>query len=61
MSKKERHVTWCECQCHMYGNKSMHFMACCDLCYQKYINDDGTIDQAQLDILIAEAVKRRRK
>lgn len=33
---KEEEV--CTCECHNDGVSIMHFMACCSLCYEKYIS-----------------------
>jgi hypothetical protein len=34
----------CMCSCHIYGTKIMHCMACCFLCYKKYINVDPPVE-----------------
>ena len=34
----------CDCECHVKGTIIMHCFPCCELCYEKYINEDGTID-----------------
>lgn len=39
---KEKDI--CKCECHMIDVEAMHFMACCQYTYEKYINIDGTID-----------------
>lgn len=38
----------CDCDCHEKGTMIMHCFPCCDLCYEKYINEDGTLDIAAL-------------
>lgn len=35
----------CDCECHVHGQSCMHFMACCELTYEKYINADGSFDK----------------
>ncbi len=40
--------TICECECHIHNMNILHYMACCTLCYVKYINEDGTIDHKEL-------------
>lgn len=34
----------CDCSCHTIGTRVMHFMACCNLTYQKYLNSDRYIE-----------------
>jgi hypothetical protein len=37
----------CTCMCHRKsksGMSIMHMMACCEFTYEKYINDDGSVD-----------------
>ena len=34
----------CNCECHNEGVGVMHFMACCDLCYETYQSADGKFD-----------------
>lgn len=36
----------CRCDCHIKGTHILHVMRCCGLTYQKYINEDGSIDWA---------------
>jgi len=52
-------VSWCECDCHKDGEDTLHFMECCDVCYKKYINVDGTVDMARLRKAVDEHIKRR--
>ena len=42
----------CMCHCHNEGNHVMHIMACCDLCGEKYINEDGSINEEKLEELM---------
>ena len=46
----------CECECHKKGQTIMHFMACCELTYEKYLNEDGSLDNNEY----ALALGRRR-
>lgn len=41
----------CTCICHFKSSHVMHYMACCEHTYEKYINKDDTIDQEALDKL----------
>jgi hypothetical protein len=34
----------CKCECHIKGNIVLHFIACCELTGESYINIDGSID-----------------
>jgi hypothetical protein len=34
----------CMCDCHREGWDIMHFMACCDLCGEKYLTAAGELD-----------------
>lgn len=35
----------CTCECHKKdGHKVIHSFACCNLCYEKYIDINGNID-----------------
>jgi hypothetical protein len=34
----------CKCSCHIKGVTTMHFMACCEYTYMKYLNIDGSVD-----------------
>lgn len=34
----------CTCECHKKGSNILHMTSCCDFTYEKYINEDGTID-----------------
>ncbi len=34
----------CTCECHKKGFSVLHMTSCCDLTYEKYINEDGSID-----------------
>ncbi len=38
----------CLCECHKDGSGLMHCFPCCTLCYARYINEDGTIDDERL-------------
>jgi len=46
----------CTCDCHKKGNAVMHFAACCDLTYEKYINEDGSIDEESYEILVDRVI-----
>lgn len=41
----------CMCECHQDGNMLMHIDGCCSLTYQKYINEDETLDEHRLYVL----------
>jgi len=41
----------CKCDCHRDGVQLLHFMACCPLCYQKYISEDGVVDLVRFESL----------
>ena len=34
----------CDCECHIKGKHIMHCFPCCEHCYEKYINEDYTLD-----------------
>lgn len=34
----------CTCMCHKKGVDMLHCVACCPLCYAKYLNEDGSVD-----------------
>lgn len=34
----------CKCECHKKGTNISHITSCCDFTYEKYINEDGSID-----------------
>lgn len=41
-NKEYRNI--CRCHCHVKGSAVMHFMPCCRFTYEKYLNEDGSID-----------------
>jgi hypothetical protein len=43
----------CECECHELGKNVMHFMECCQFCYEKYIVD-GDVDYEKLYTLASK-------
>ena len=56
-----RGLNYCECGCHMDGFNLMHIIACCDLCYDKYIDVEGKIDMARVNKAVDKALKWRKK
>lgn len=34
----------CTCECHVEGMMVMHCMPCCNYTYEKYLNEDGTLN-----------------
>lgn len=44
----------CTCMCHQDGFQTMHIMPCCEFTYEKYINQDGSIDNERYNKLINE-------
>lgn len=50
--KAESEKKVCSCTCHQDGWTSMHFMACCNFTYDKYINEDGTFDKKRYQALV---------
>ena len=54
-------LTYCECGCHMDGFNLMHFMSCCDLCYNKYIDAEGNIDMERVNKAVNKVLKWRKK
>jgi len=61
----EQKICDCECECHRDrpdGCAVIHFIDCCEFCYEKYINEDGTIDHDRLyAIKFRKAMIERRK
>jgi hypothetical protein len=51
----------CMCSCHQDGLKVMHCFACCELCYDKYIDKDGNLDIIRFNKLSEEAIQRRKE
>ena len=47
----------CNCECHNEGVRIMHFMACCDLCYETYRTQDGEFDLGLYGAAFKEATK----
>jgi hypothetical protein len=47
----------CKCPCHVKGGVVMHFMPCCDLCEEKYLNKDFTIDEAAYKAIVLKYSK----
>lgn len=55
------HEKICTCDCHKEGVDILHFMPCCQLTYQKYIEKDGSINHGKLfRILNPEQPKKRK-
>ena len=48
------YVPHCTCECHKKDVTAMHFMACCYLTYEKYLDNDGTVDNELYDKLRME-------
>jgi hypothetical protein len=44
----------CECKCHWDSHQVLHFDACCQFCYKKYVDTEGTIDIKRYGILIMD-------
>lgn len=42
----------CNCECHTNGMMVMHCFPCCEYCYEKYINEDGTLNEEKYQKLI---------
>lgn len=42
----------CKCRCHTKDMKVMHFRACCNYTYEKYLNTDGSFDQDAYDKIV---------
>jgi hypothetical protein len=38
----------CKCRCHREGMKVMHFSACCNRTYAKYLNNDGSENELKV-------------
>jgi len=51
----------CMCSCHQDGAEVMHCIACCELCYDKYIDKDGNLDIIRFNKLSEEAIQRRKE
>lgn len=47
----------CDCMCHREGFNVMHFMPCCGLTYQTYMDENGVIDEDKLKTLEITARK----
>lgn len=49
----------CKCSCHRKGVMySMEWCySCCNHPHRTYLNDDGTIDQKDLDAMIEQSIK----
>jgi hypothetical protein len=50
-------VDVCNCGCHKYGICMDHIEACCDVCGDKYIETDGSVNQVSLTNLIETKAK----
>jgi len=48
MIKHRKFGRVCMCDCHKDGTDIREFMPCCNLYRQKYIDEDGTLDEARL-------------
>lgn len=61
MNKKHNYegINWCECICHQVGKDVKHIRDCCDLCYEKYIDENG-VNQALLDIAKKEFLAKKK-
>jgi hypothetical protein len=42
----------CDCTCHIDLIDVKHCYPCCDNCYEKYINSDGSVDEERLTKII---------
>ena len=53
----------CDCICHREGTSIMHMMACCNLCYDTYLTEEGEVIPEKLEPLLGEdmleSIKRR--
>ncbi len=45
----------CMCECHRKGMNIMHFMACCQYTYKKYLTESGEFDKVAYDEIVAKA------
>jgi hypothetical protein len=52
---KWQEVEICECDCHKEGIQLLHFMACCQFCYEKYLTVSGEIIPEKLQPLLRES------
>jgi hypothetical protein len=43
----------CDCMCHTIGMGVMHCFPCCSLCYEQYLNNDGTINDQALEKVLS--------
>ena len=48
-------VSVCNCECHKEGKQVLHFMSCCNLCYDTYLTKDGEIIPEKLQPLLRES------
>lgn len=42
----------CNCDCHIKGKSIIHSMDCCDLTYEKYLNQDKSLNKEELKEII---------
>lgn len=53
--------TACSCHCHRVDVVVKHFLPCCDLTYDQYIREDGTLNEELLDEALRKALTWRRQ
>lgn len=56
-----KHEEICLCECHREGTNIMHAFPCCNLCYDKYLTEDGEPIEAKLKPLLGEGRFERSK
>ena len=52
---KWQDVEICDCECHREGRNIMHFMSCCQFCYDTYLTKDGEIIPEKIQELLRES------
>ena len=48
-------IKLCDCDCHKEGTEIMHFLSCCNFCYDKYLTKDGKVVPEQIYPLLRES------
>ena len=47
----------CRCRCHTKGSSVRHMKPCCDYTYEKYIDEDGSIDYKEYNKIVEKHKK----
>ena len=53
-------IGMCKCKCHIKGTRIIHCISCCNLTYQKYLNEDGTLDIEAYEKCVKKMLDRKR-